>query len=62
MKFLKNIILIFFSLAFISCVSDRNTEDKNVAFNGTVSAPSVLLDGQNPRAAWIWDKGKENPR
>ena len=62
MKFSQNIILIFFSLVFISCGSDRNTEDKNAAFNGTVSAPSVLLDGQKPRAAWIWDKGKENPQ
>lgn len=62
MKFIQKIILIFFSSVFLFCDIDMNTRENKTIINGSISKPSLLLGGQKPRAAWIWDNGEENPK
>lgn len=58
----KKIHLIF-SRTLILCVLCGIGQVKaQTSVRPSVSAPSVLLDGQKPLANWIWDSGADNPQ
>ncbi len=58
--------ILIFSIVFWSCGNIKNGPiiDKEFEFSGGgyIIPPSLLLDGEAPKANWIWDSGEANPR
>ena len=48
-------------LIFLICLLLGTGQTFAQTFNGTISAPSKLLNGKVPEANWIWDSGEDNP-
>ena len=39
-----------------------DSKNQNLFANGCISAPLSTLNGETPKAKWIWDNGQANPK
>ncbi|MHC4113179.1 MAG: hypothetical protein ACYSUY_19065, partial [Planctomycetota bacterium] len=56
------IIIVLLMLSNASQTVRGDSEDQSLFASGYISAPSSALNGEEPKAKWIWDRGEANPR
>ncbi|MHC4337792.1 MAG: hypothetical protein ACYSTG_07575, partial [Planctomycetota bacterium] len=56
------IIVVLLMLSNTSQTVRGDSEDQSLFASGYISAPSSALNGEEPKAKWIWDRGEANPR